>query len=470
MGQCARPVTAVVTLKIILRYLVISVAWIVCSGLLISALFTPGDSRKWGWIAAGCIYAAGTALWLFGLLRSACAFHSTGTQSGGTIPKVIMAEDAAAWEQADHGMRPGEIAHDFNNVLTGISGNISYAQTLLDATHPANAPLISAHHAVARAAVLAQQFFVPHGEIVFRKAVLSLKELINESMELMLRGSNVNGEANLAEDLWCVEGDGVQLTRVLNNVLINAVQAMPGGGHVLVSAENCELEVGQCPPLAAGNYVRVHLQDNGPGMPQEILGHIFDSRFSTKACGNGLGLSSARAIVLRHGGQMTAVSKPGHGTCFTLLLPATMELPQMQTPLPMQDMTPPAEHCRHLLIMDDDTAICSMAVSMLEHLGYCVDACTDSKMTVKRYAEHLANGRRYDAVIMDLTMPGGLGGKEVALEILAIDPSAYLLLSSGYSHDPIIRDYSRYGFKGVLEKPYTMKCLQQVLSTAFPAT
>ncbi len=363
------------------------------------------------------------------------------------------------------GLLAGGLAHDFNNILTGIMGNLSYAQIQLDSEHPACAPLKAAEHAATRAVELTGQLltFARGGKPV--KKVLALDTLINESMTLMLRGSKVKGETNLADNLWCVEADGGQISQVLNNIIINAVQAMPEGGHLDIFAENLEIDHDDGAVLTPGKYVQIRLQDSGRGMSPETLERIFDPYFTTKQEGSGLGLASAYSIIKRHGGNIVAESQPGQGTTFTLQLPATDSRPETEK-IPDTTFDPVRnERPLRILVMDDEAAICDIANAMLTHLGYQVDTCADGVEAVERYEQALAADQGYAAVIMDLTVPGGLGGKDAAQQILARDAAACLIVSSGYSHDPILADYGSYGFRGVLAKPYKISSLSQVLAT-----
>lgn len=367
------------------------------------------------------------------------------------------------------GLLAGGLAHDFNNILSGIMGNLSYAQVLLESGHPARGPLASAEHAVNRAVELTSQLltFARGGEPV--KKVLCIGELINESMTLMLRGSKVKGDIEMGGDLWCVEADGGQISQVLNNIVINAVQAMPEGGHLRIIAENCVIDEEDIPALPLGKYVRIRLADDGEGMTPETLERVFDPYFTTKPHGSGIGLASAYSIVNRHGGNILAESTLGRGTTFTLLLPATEAPPAVRENDESGPRLPEDGRDRRILVMDDEAAICDIASAMLSHMGYEVDTCNDGVEAVTRYEQALASGRPYDAVIMDLTIPGGLGGQEAAQEILARDKDACLVVSSGYSHDPIIADYRRYGFQGVLTKPYKMGDLERVVAAVLAA-
>lgn len=363
------------------------------------------------------------------------------------------------------GMLAGGLAHDFNNILTGITGNLSYAQLLLDGDHPASGPLVAAQHAAGRATELTGQLltFARGGEP--RREVIALEGLISRSLHLLLGGSRVKGEVQLAVDLRCVEADGDQLSQMLGNLIINAVQAMEDGGLLRISAENCCLGEEQA-ALVPGNYVRICLSDTGPGMTPQVLERIFEPYFTTKKEGSGLGLATAYSIVTRHGGSLGAESTLGEGSRFTILLPATEAVPLVAQQR-AENAGPVADSAQQprMLVMDDEAAIRDIATAMLEYLGYATESCEDGGEAVRRYGLARAEGRPFKAVIMDLTIPGGMGGREAAQHILAIDPQACLIVSSGYNHDPVLAEYAAYGFKGVLPKPYKVADVQQVLAS-----
>jgi len=366
------------------------------------------------------------------------------------------------------GVLAGGIAHDFNNILTGIMGNLSYAQVLLEPGHRARAPLDSAEQASARAAELTRQLltFARGGEPI--KQATSVAALISESLSLMLRGSRVRGEAMVDPDVWAVEVDAGQISQVLNNIVINAVQAMPDGGALRIVAENATVGEDATPALAEGRYVRVRIVDTGCGVAPETLDRVFEPYFTTKESGSGLGLASAYSIVTRHGGAVSVESEVGRGTTFTLHLPATLAPPAPEPAIEAARATTRSGRPR-ILVMDDEAAICDIADAMLSFLGYDADTCVDGAEAVQRYQQFLASDRPYAAVVMDLTIPGGMGGKEAAQRILALHPAAVLIVSSGYSHDPIMADYQAHGFCGVLAKPYKVAELGRVLEIALPA-
>ncbi len=359
------------------------------------------------------------------------------------------------------GVLAGGIAHDFNNILTGIMANISFARLFLDPDHKSGKFLAEAEKASKRAAELAQQLltFARGGEP--NKKVVSMQQLVEEAISLMLRGSNVRAIVDIPEAVDAVEADEGQISQVLNNIIINATQAMPGGGNLCITAQNVHLCEANPHGLAIGNYVQVTLQDEGCGISQEIQEKIFDPYFTTKIAGTGLGLASAYSIVVKHQGHITVDSLVGKGTTFTLYLPAIGRSYGEHLITTAQKKRP--HQGGAILVMDDEEIIRDIATTMLTHLGYTVTTCTRGEESIELYQEALAAATPYRAVIVDLTIPGGLGGMEAAEQILAIAPTACLIVSSGYSNDPIMADYRNYGFSAAIAKPYTIGDFEEAL-------
>jgi two-component system, cell cycle sensor histidine kinase and response regulator CckA len=362
------------------------------------------------------------------------------------------------------GALAGGIAHDFNNILTGIMGNISFAKMFLDATHKSFKPLAEAEKASLRAGELAHQLltFSRGGEPV--KKLVSIRNLVNESVSLVLRGSNVKGCIEIPDSIHAIEADEGQINQVFHNIIINATQAMPGGGTLTVTGQNEDLGDANNMNLPAGNYVRLSFVDHGCGITDADLKKIFDPYFTTKSSGTGLGLASVHSIINRHGGHIGACSAAGAGTTFTIHLPSTGEA--YGTCQADPDAQRVGEHTGGLiLVMDDEEIIREMTVEILEYLGYQAVACEDGMEAVARYKAAKESGVPISAVIMDLTIPGGMGGKEAAEQILVLDPAACLIVSSGYSNDSIMSDYATHGFRGAIAKPYNMTELEQLLSS-----
>ncbi|GFO55450.1 hypothetical protein GMSM_24570 [Geomonas sp. Red276] len=363
------------------------------------------------------------------------------------------------------GLLAGGIAHDFNNILTGVMGNVSIALLFLDATHKSFKPLEEAEKASLRATELAHQLltFARGGEPV--RKVVSLPNIVNESVELGLSGSNVRGVVDIPDTIHAIDADEGQLCQVLHNIVINASQAMPGGGTLAVTARNERLVDGNALGLAPGNYVRLTVADQGCGMTEEVMGKIFDPYFTTKSGGNGLGLASVYSIITRHGGHVGVASTLGRGTTFTIHLPSIGETYQAHAAESAAQEGGDQHGGGAVLVMDDEAMIRDLAALMLVELGYRVTTCAEGAEAVRLYGEALRAGTTFAAVIMDLTIPGGMGGKEAAERILAMDADANLIVSSGYSNDPIMADYPAYGFRAAVAKPYTIKSLGEKLTS-----
>ncbi|WP_310600997.1 ATP-binding protein [Desulfobulbus sp.] len=368
------------------------------------------------------------------------------------------------------GALAGGIAHDFNNILTGIMGNLSYARTLLDPAHAARPTLDMAEDATRRATELTRQLltFAQGGGPV--KNVMAVRPLIDEAAAMMLRKKDVRAEIQVQGAVRSIKADAGQMAQVLNNVIANAVQAMPNGGAIRISADNARLEADNTLALPTGDYVRIAVADEGDGIPESIMGRIFDPFFTTKATASGLGLAAAYSIVNRHGGHIGVESAAGKGAVCTILLPATDKILPEGASLPPTDDRAAHDQRKHsILVMDDEVIIRNLAATMLKHLGYEARACADGGEAVRLYAEAMAQGTPYSAVLMDLTVPGSMGGLEAANQILALDADARLIVSSGYSHDPVMEEYQAHGFAGVLAKPYAMTNLQESLDELFAA-
>ncbi len=362
------------------------------------------------------------------------------------------------------GVLAGGIAHDFNNILTGIIGNISLAQMYVGTDAKASKALAEAQKASARATELAFQLltFARGGEPI--KKLVSIRQLINETVSLVLHGSNVKEEVDIPDSIRAIEADEGQLSQVLHNIFINATQAMPGGGILSISAQDVILAESNPFALRPGSYVRLKINDQGCGIPAADLKKIFDPYYTTKSKGNGLGLASVYSIISRHGGHIAASSVVGRGTTFTIHLPASSE--QNASAVSGNDTPIDCEHSGgSILVMDDEEMIRDMAAQMLEYLGYQATTCRDGAEALASYQSALESGSPFAAVIMDLTIPGGMGGKEASRRILDIHPQACLIVSSGYSNDPIMSDFGNYGFAGAVAKPYVIAKLGQLLKS-----
>jgi signal transduction histidine kinase/ActR/RegA family two-component response regulator len=378
-----------------------------------------------------------------------------------TEKKKMEEEILKAQKLESLGVLAGGIAHDFNNLLTAIMGNISLAKMFADPGTKSFERLADAEKACERATGLTQQLltFSKGGAPV--KKTASIVQIITDSAGFMLRGSNVKCEFALQKDLWAADVDEGQMGQVINNLIINADQAMPDGGVILVTAENVNIVDSDPLPLPEGRYVLISIQDQGEGISPQNLAKIFDPYFTTKERGSGLGLATVYSIIKSHQGHLEVESTEGVGTVFRLYLPASekeIELAENKDP-----ETNSAAGSGRVLIMDDEEIIREIAQEILNQLGYEVEVCGDGKSALSLYREALNTGNRFDAVIMDLTIQGGMGGKETMKELLVIDPSVKGIVSSGYSNDPILAHFREYGFSGMVSKPYTVRELQETL-------
>jgi PAS domain S-box-containing protein len=358
------------------------------------------------------------------------------------------------------GLLAGGIAHDFNNILTAVLGNINLAQAIADPHDPVRARLAEAEKAALAARGLTQQLltFSKGGSPV--KRLVSLSQLVGEQTVFACRGSSTFCQIKTDPDLWATEVDEGQIGQVVNNLVLNAVQAMHGGGTVFVSTENVTLGPQADPQAPQGRFVRIAVRDAGCGIPDENLQRMFDPYFTTKPGGSGLGLAVSYSIVKQHGGQIRVESTPGLGSCFTVLLPAVDRALSPE---------PPAEPAAtsgtgRVLVMDDERIVRETAGAMLEELGYEVECAADGVAALERYERARAAGRPFDAVIMDLTIPGGQGGKEAIACFLAQDPGVRAIVSSGYSNDPVMANFAAHGFSGVITKPYRLADLGAALA------
>lgn len=356
----------------------------------------------------------------------------------------------------------GGIAHDFNNILTAIMGNISLAIVDLRENEYIGSILNEAEKACIQAQTLSRQL------LTFAKGGAPIKELISLATEVTetgffaSRGSNVKCEFVFPADLWGVEADPGQISQVFQNLIINAIQAMPAGGTIRVRGENLELRPGSDLPLDPGNYVKTSIQDQGIGIPADYLPRIFDPYFSTKQKGSGLGLATAYAIVKNHHGHIAVESQLGAGTNVRVYLPATAQSKIEPLPEKLKVVTGQGK----ILVMDDEEIVRQTLSKLLGYLGYEVMFAKDGDEAIEQFSQAREGGQEFDAVILDLTVPGGMGGKAAIEELLRIDPQVKAIVSSGYSDDPIMANFAAYGFSGVIAKPYRVAELSKVLHRA----
>jgi len=360
------------------------------------------------------------------------------------------------------GTMAGGIAHDFNNILTAILGNIGLA--LLDGKKEPKVQdrLVQAEQACWRAQALSQQLltFAKGGAPI--KKIVSIANLLKESAILSLSGSKSRCEMSIPGDLWPMEADEGQINQVIGNLLINAAQAMSEGGIIKIKAENILVEAKSNLPISKGKYVKLAIADQGVGISQKYLDKIFDPYFSTKQKGSGLGLATAYSIIKNHSGHIQVESQLGVGTTFYIYLPTIEKGVTDAEP----ETAKPTMGQGKVLIMDDEEMVREVLGEMLSRLGYEADFAIDGSQSIDKFVKAKEANQPFAAVILDLTIPGGMGGKEAIKELLKIAPQVKAIVSSGYSDDPIMADFQKYGFAGVIAKPYRVSELGKVLNKA----
>ncbi|MGD9949347.1 MAG: PAS domain-containing protein [Desulfobulbus sp.] len=360
------------------------------------------------------------------------------------------------------GTLAGGIAHDFNNILMGVFGGIELAKLTLPKEHESYKYIDTAHQALDRATHLTKQLltFAKGGEPLFE--TFRLQRLVRDAVQLNLSGSNVKAEIHLASDLWPIRADRGQISHVLANLIINAKQAMPDGGGLFITGDNYSAGSDNSLMLE-GNFVKINLRDEGVGISEKFIERIFDPYFSTKQSGSGLGLAIVHSVITKHNGQIRVESTPDVGTTVTLYLPADDQGECPQETWKAAVVADPGKKGR-VLVMDDEVMVREIAGEMLQLLGYEVVGVEDGTKALEAYRNAQTQKKPFCCVIMDLTIPGQMGGKEGVRRLLEIDPTAKVVVASGYSTDPIMTAYEDYGFKGRLAKPFQLQGLRQELT------
>jgi PAS domain S-box-containing protein len=359
------------------------------------------------------------------------------------------------------GTLAGGIAHDFNNLLQGVFGYISLAKRSIDKKEKALDMLVQAENALHASVNLSSQLltFSKGGKPV--KKVIHLRPVIESAVQFALSGSRVDHVCSIAEDLLPVEADAGQIGQVLQNIVLNADQAMPQGGKIEISARNrAASSVPGFDFTAAGDLVEIAIKDSGTGIAEEHLPRIFDPYFTTKENGTGLGLATSHSIIANHGGAITVRSQQGHGSTFTLYLPAAQKAPCAAPP----DARPEPGRRGRILLMDDETVVRLVAGELLRELGHEVAFAEDGESAIAQYREAAASGKSFDVVILDLTVRGGMGGAQAVKQLRALDPEVKAVVSSGYSDDDATAHFQEHGFMAFLKKPYDIDELERVLN------
>lgn len=363
-----------------------------------------------------------------------------------------LAEELSRQQKLDAlGVMAGGIAHDFNNLLGSVFGFVDLARAALGPDAPAARHLDKACLALERAGHLSHQLltFSKGGEP--RRRPVDVAALLGECVELALSGASLRCELSLPPGLWPLFADEQQLAQVFSNLLINARQAMPKGGQLHVRAEN-RRRTGSGPgPLPDGPYVVVAVADEGVGIPGELLEKIFDPFFTTKPQGSGLGLTIGYAIVQRHGGHVEVESLPGRGTTFSVWLPAAEGVaPAAEGPTPARAHQGQAR----ILVMDDEPLIREMIARTLTSVGYAVTAVANGEEAIAAFVRARDERAPFALSLLDLTVPGGMGGDQVVQELGRLDPNLLACVTSGYATDAILANPQGYGFVARLAKPF----------------
>jgi PAS domain S-box-containing protein len=393
-------------------------------------------------------------------------------------------------KQESLGQLAARIAHDFNNLLTVILGNLSLTKILLAPGDAALRRLADTEKACLRAKDLTRQLLAfARGGLPVKKP-LALEPLVRESTRLILQDANVAYRLNWPDQLPQVNADAEQLHQLLYELLTNAMHATPIGGSIHVRGETLRLNAEATVPLPEGDYVRLSVRDEGLGIPEQHLTRIFEPFFSTKENARGLGLATCFLIARNHEGFMTVDSAPGFGTTFYLYLPAlpafapapvvsadppwvapapprrVSTIDEFSDPYAPMRVAPGAADTRRILVMDDEQPICELAAELLSREGYAVETALDGAEAIRKYQDARIAGQPYDVVILDLTVRGGMGGRETAMKLAEIDPGVRAIVSSGYSQDLMMSRFREFGFCGVVSKPYSVSELTQEIQQA----
>jgi two-component system cell cycle sensor histidine kinase/response regulator CckA len=398
-------------------------------------------------------------------------------QSGGQSYEVLIVRDIAERKRIAQELLKsrqlesiaalsGGIAHDYNNLLTAIMGNISLALSSIEPASPLAAWLDQAQEAALIAKELTNRLITFSKGGTPQMETVRIAELIQSAAEFALSGSNIDVGFEIDDDLWSVDVDRMQIAQALHNIVINAREAMPDGGHLYVNGYN-RIFPASGAQGGGRREVVIAVQDTGVGIAPEQQSRIFDPYFSTKEMGAqkgmGLGLSIANSIIKSHNGTIQLASSPGEGARFEICLPASeatriaVDLVPAQVPCPVRCAT------GRILVMDDEEMIRTLAASILTKLGYEPALAANGEQAITAYEAAVTEGRPFDAVILDLTVKGGLGGKETVRRLQEIDPQVVGIVSSGYANDPGVTSYRDFGFSGVVAKPYRLEELRAQL-------
>ncbi len=399
--------------------------------------------------------------------QAAPIFDSTGNKVGYVIAirditeRIVLEEELFKAKKLESiNLLAGGIAHDFNNLLTSIVTNLFMAKMELPPNEETSQLITNAEKAAFRASNLTKQLLIFSKNCTPPREKISVKEFIESSIGFYLSNSKSDYKLEFGEALKKIVIDRGLFDQVLSNIINNADEAMPDGGIIIVDAHNYDLKPPHNLPIKSGSYVKISISDTGEGIDKTIIHRIFDPYFTTRNASNGLGLTSAFAIVQKHGGHITVESTRYRGTVFNVFLPASeephTEADDKSSSLPLSDY--------NILLMDDEETIRLSIKKVLKHLGYDCVLTESGEQALQAVKEHLVKNVKFKAIILDLTIHGGKGAIEIVDELRKIDPETRIIVSSGYANDKVITDYQKYGFHAAITKPYTIENLADVLS------
>lgn len=362
------------------------------------------------------------------------------------------------------GLLAGGIAHDFNNILTAIQGNISLAQMSADSVEDMVSQMKEAEQAINRAKGLTSQLltFAKGGSLV--KKVTDISALVKSAVHFALSGSNIQCTIGQEDSIPYSFVDENQIFQVFTNLVRNAREAMEQGGILEVRLNSISIDDSSIFPLTEGSYIKISVEDHGPGIPDHVSNKVFDPYFTTKKNGIGLGLPICYSIIRKHNGYITFKSDFGKGTTFDVYLLASTS---QELDAPIISKSPIIHTNKRILFMDDEQNICTVVAKMLKKLGYLVEIAFCGEEALAKYQTFMEEGRKFDGVIMDLTIRGGMGGEETIKHLRKLDQEAKVIVASGYSANPVLKEYRAFGFDGVVRKPYTILELSEGLQNLF---
>ncbi len=361
------------------------------------------------------------------------------------------------------GALAGGIAHNFNNIMTSLFGNISLAKMELLHHPEAIHYLDNAEDSMKEGIQLTKQLltFAKGGDPI--KETLEIDRFVKETVSFNLSGSNVRLTFSCEPDLWKVKADKTQLAQVISNIVINARQAMPSGGKLKIKIENSNMLKDNLLTISKGKYIKLSFTDTGGGISHENKERIFDPYFTTKNNGSGMGLSICYSIIYKHNGHIRVSSQKNQGTTITIYLKAAISDAIQDETISPQNPEVSDHNKKRILVMDDEAHIRNLAKRILEKFGYNVELANDGEQAISLYKEFNESNVGFHLLIMDLTIPGGMGGKEASKKILDYDPKARIIVSSGYSNDPVMANFSDFGLLDIIPKPYHLEELRSVV-------